>query len=111
MSYEKLLEEIGKDLFDVWKEAKSTCEDSWDDETWDSLPESHKGEYSLTAERIYSKVLSYFASLVGENELLTVEEIKQAVYTTYADFPTEYRICKAQAARSKAIKESKGGKQ
>lgn len=47
---EKIREGIARDfLFEVWKEAKSSEIESWDDVTWESLPEKHKTEYLKTA--------------------------------------------------------------
>jgi len=43
---------IVRDLFDVWKEAKQEFGNEWDDVTFESLPEKHKHEYYLTAQRI-----------------------------------------------------------
>lgn len=43
---------IAKMLFDIWKEAKSTEEDNWDDVSFDSLPDKHKHEYLKTSKRI-----------------------------------------------------------
>ena len=53
---EDLVEQVATELFDIWKEAKSTCEDNWDDVTWDSLPEKHKGEYRKTTHRLISLI-------------------------------------------------------
>lgn len=50
----ELRERLCCELFDVWKEAKSTTDENWDDVTWESLPEKHKREYYLTANRILS---------------------------------------------------------
>ncbi len=101
---DKLLEEIAVALFDIWKEAKSTCENDWDDVTWDSLPENHKKEYLLTAKRILSKVQEYYASLVGEEELLTDEELDNIMRHQYRSKDTVDKVvAKAQAAKSKAV--------
>lgn len=68
MENKDLLTEIAKELFDIWKEAKETTDDSWGNIQFDDLPEKHKHEYILTANRILSKVL------VGE---ALIEEAKK----------------------------------
>ncbi len=47
---------VARELYAIWQEAKSTEFDSWDDVTWDRLPEKHVAQYLLTAERIIEKV-------------------------------------------------------
>jgi len=49
---DELREKIAKELFDIWKDAKSTCEENWEDQDFESLPDKHKQEYYLTANRI-----------------------------------------------------------
>ena len=67
---EKIKEEIARDfLFDVWKEAKSTTEDSWDDIQWDSLSEKEKGEYFKTAKRLLLYLHSQRGAIKVEKEL------------------------------------------
>ncbi len=52
MDKDKLEKRIAEWGFDVWKEAKSTTEDNWDDVTWESLPQKHKEEYYKSARRL-----------------------------------------------------------
>lgn len=60
---EKLIEQIAKELFGIWQEAKSTEPDSWDDQTFQDLPDKHKHEYYLTAQRIIAKSRAGYKSL------------------------------------------------
>ena len=48
------LEAVCRELLNIWIEAKSTMPDgdNWDNVTWESLPEKHKAEYIMTANRI-----------------------------------------------------------
>ena len=57
---DRIILDIAQELFDVWKEAKSSMPDNWDDETWENLPVFHKREYLLTAERIVRKVRIFY---------------------------------------------------
>ncbi len=52
LSEQRLREMVAQELFDIWKDAKSSEVDNWDDVTFESLPEEHKHEYYLTADRI-----------------------------------------------------------
>ncbi len=60
MNEDKIILDTAKELFDIWKEAKSTEADNWDDVTWESLPEKHQYEYLLTAKRIVEKVSAFY---------------------------------------------------
>jgi len=53
----EIKELVAKELFDIWKEAKSTANDNWDDVTFEALPEKHKHEYYLTVDRIVSIIM------------------------------------------------------
>ncbi len=51
---DRLRERVARELFDIWKEAKSTTPEPWDDVQWETLSENAKGEYYKTAQRILS---------------------------------------------------------
>ena len=93
MSYDELLEEIGKTIRPVIHV--------------DFYPiEVHEKVSLEFAEQVLSKVLSYFASLVGEEELVTEYELndKQLLLNFGTHHMTDIkRLLEAQAAKSKAI--------
>ncbi len=51
----ELLTDIARDLFDIWREAKRSETDNWDDVPWESLSEKHQNEYLLSANRIITR--------------------------------------------------------
>jgi len=53
---DKEAEKIAQWGFEVWKEAKSTTEDNWDDVLWETLPEKHKEEYRKSASRLIEEL-------------------------------------------------------
>ena len=68
-NYDKVVVEIAKEFFDVWREAKSTTEDDWDDVSWESLTENHKTEYRKTAQRIIDLIKKYLAGELVEKHI------------------------------------------
>ena len=66
---EKIKMGIARDfLFDIWKDAKSSSEDSWDDVQWESLPEKHQEEYLKTAGRLLEYLRSQGVVLIEEEK-------------------------------------------
>ena len=72
MEEKELRENIVKELFEIWREAKESTGESWDDVTFESLPKKHKQEYYLTVERIikYHEQAGY-RKVTGELPVLT----------------------------------------
>ena len=58
---EEMREAIARWGFYIWKDAKSTETDNWDDVTWESLPEKHKAEYLVGADRLLGQGLAVLA--------------------------------------------------
>lgn len=85
MSDTKLAEEIAKEFFDVWKEAKSSMEDNWDDAFWDNLPQKHKDEYLKTAKRILALTNLSKAKAVEEVEIIFGKQLEEAKREAYDD--------------------------
>jgi len=50
--YDEKREEVARWGFYIWKDAKSTEIDNWDDVTWENVPESHKVEYRKGVDRL-----------------------------------------------------------
>jgi len=74
----EMVEMWARELFEVWKEAKSDLPDgdNWNDQTWESLPDKHKEEYLKTARRNLSQ-LSLITN--AQKELARKEGIKEVV--------------------------------
>jgi len=97
---DKLLEEIAKMV--------ETVADKWDTYILtDKAPEGMPTHREF-AQQVLTKVQAYYASLVGDEELLTPEE--QDAYYHYTDNYTLWdlwvaleKVIKAQAAKSKAV--------
>ena len=71
---ELLQAEIAIELFDIWKESKENTDDSWDNIKYIDLPEKHKHEYILTADRIISKVITNYNNQLKESRKATKRE-------------------------------------
>jgi len=104
MSYGKLLEEIAAYLY--------KCFGTWKESSFYDLSKTNREGWVCYSQQILSKVLSYFASLVGEGELLEPDEIKgikdevemqDHTFTISIILAVCMAVAKSQAAKSKAI--------
>ena len=76
MEDKELKEKIAKELFGIWKEAKSACAENWDDQDFESLPDKHKHEYYLTVARIIEYVEQVgYRKIGGKNEHLGIPPV------------------------------------
>lgn len=65
---QELIKRMAFQLFDIWKEAKSSEEDNWDNVLFEQLSEKEKAEYYLTAKRFvgyYKEALPALAREAG----------------------------------------------
>ncbi len=77
---EKSVEDLAREFYDVWQEAKSSMGDNWDDISFDQLPGKHKEEYLKTARRI----LSFILPVKVARDRKVREKISDSIHTLLA---------------------------